>query len=411
MSGQGRPPSVAIATGILGKGTETGVRRHIQQLFGGNTVVLTERVEPGFGPDRPAYVQYAGGGLAARLERAVGQGVNSRRYGSSGVAFGRRRAALEAFLREHRVAAIVAEFGHIGANVAPVGQALGLPVFTYFRGFDASKRLRSARIVRRYREAMPRLDGLVAVSRSLLDNLAAAGIRHPNAHVIPTGVDVDRFRPGDKDPHLLLAVGRIVPKKAPMVTIEAFAAVAADFPQHRLEVVGDGSMRAACAARVRALGLGERIVFHGERPHDFVRERLARAAVFLQHSVTDPEGNTEGLPTAIQEAMASGTAVVSTEHAGIPEAVEPGVTGMLVAEHDTAGFAEAIRTVLAEPGRAEGFGRAARAVAEERFDYRKLHARLEALIRDACARRGVRPPGDGPAGRAGGASEGCPQAR
>ena len=389
------PRSIAIATGILGKGTETGVRRHVQHLFGGDTVVLAERVEPGFVPDRPAFVQYGGGGgpLAA-VERAIGQGITSVRYGSSGVAFGRRRAALDEFLAEHRVAAVLAEFGHIGANLAPVAQAHGLPAYAYFRGFDASKRLQSPRIVRRYRRAMPRLTGVISVSRFLLDNLAAQGIEHPSSHVIPTGVDTELFRPGDKDPHLVLAVGRIVPKKAPMVTIEAFAAVARDFPQHRLEIVGDGEMRGVCAERARALGLAERIIFHGARDHSFVRERLARASVFLQHSVTDPEGNTEGLPTAVQEAMASGAAVVSTYHAGIPEAVEPGVTGMLVAEHDSAGFAEALRAVIAEPGRAEALGRTARAVAEERFDFRKLHARLEALIRQDCARLGVQAPGE-----------------
>ena len=103
-------------------------------------------------------------------------------------------------------------------------------MLVYFRGFDASKRLRSPRIVKRYRAAMPRLAGLVAVSQSLIDNLAAHGIRHPNSAVIPTGVDTELFRPADKDPHLILAVGRIVAKKAPLVTIDAFAAAAADFP-------------------------------------------------------------------------------------------------------------------------------------------------------------------------------------
>ncbi len=193
---------IAIATGILGKATETGVRRHVNLLFGGRTVVLTERRETGFQSPRPTFVDADAGGAGGALERGLGRGINSLRYGCSGVPFGSRRRMLEQFLRAQGVAAILAEFGHIGANLAPVGQALGIPVFCYFRGFDASKRLRSPRIVRRYRAAMPRLAGVVSVSRSLLDNLASAGIVHPRTAVIPTGVDVETFAPGAKDPNL-----------------------------------------------------------------------------------------------------------------------------------------------------------------------------------------------------------------
>ena len=138
---------------------------------------------------------------------------------------------------------------------------------------------------------------------------AAAKLDHPNAVVIPTGVDTRAFVPGDKDPHLILAVGRIVAKKAPMVTLKAFAEVSAAFPEHRLEVIGDGEMRGECEAWAEQSGLGGRIAFLGRRDHDVVRERLSRATIFLQHSITAEDGNTEGLPTAIQEAMASGCAV------------------------------------------------------------------------------------------------------
>jgi glycosyltransferase involved in cell wall biosynthesis len=376
--------TIAIATGILGKATETGVRRHIALLFGGRTVVLCETREPGYEATRPVFVQHRNG-LVGRLELLAGKPVNSLRYRSSGVPFGGVRRELETFLRAHAVTAILAEFGHIGCNMAPLGQALGLPVFVYFRGFDASKRLREPKIVRRYQAAMPRLAGVVAVSQFLLDNLAAHGVTHPNTAVIPTGVDMRLFAPGEKDPHLILAVGRIIAKKAPIVTIDAFAAAAREFPRHRLEIIGEGEMRAAAEAHVERLGLRGRVIFHGLRDHAFVRDRIARAQVFLQHSVTDAEGNTEGLPTSIQEAMACGAVVVSTRHAGIPEAIASGVNGVLVEEHDAAGFAAALRGVLADEPGAARMAAAARATALERFDIDKLHARLEAMILAASA--------------------------
>jgi len=168
---------------------------------------------------------------------------------------------------------------------------------------------------------------------------------------------------------------------------------AAAHPAARLELVGDGELRPEAEARMRALGLGERVIFHGQEDHESVRRRMAAAAIFIQHSVTDAEGNAEGLPTSIQEAMASGAAVISTDHAGIPEAVENGVTGLLVAERDVAGFAAALGSLLADPGRARALAVAARAKAERDLDFRRLHARLEALIRDACAARGIAAPG------------------
>jgi colanic acid/amylovoran biosynthesis glycosyltransferase len=291
------------------------------------------------------------------------------------------------FLKEHRAFAILAEYGHHGSNMAPIGAELGIPVFAYWRGFDASKRLGSPLRILSYRAALPRLAGYFAVSRSLLDNLAAQGIRHPNAHVIPSGVDTARFAPGANDPHLIVAIGRLIPKKRPDLTIEAFGRLAGSFPAHRLEIVGDGPLRSPCEAAIERLGLTGRVTLHGFQPHDAVRDLLARAALFLQHSVTDDDGNEEGLPIAIQEAMASGAAVVSTRHAGISDAVDHGRNGLLVAENDLEGYVAAIRSLLADDGARARLAAAAREKAEAQFDTARLHRRLEAVILDACGAR------------------------
>lgn len=373
---------VAIATGIFGRPTETGVRRHVGMLFGGNTVVLCERCEPGATSEKPVF-DASTPRILRKIEREIGKPIQSFRYACSGVPFGRVRRDLERFLRAQEVRAIVAEFGQLGANMAPIGNALGIPVFVYFRGVDASKKLRLERVKRRYRAMFPRLAGVVSVSQFLLDNLAAEGMSHPNSAVLPTGVDTSLFVPLEKDPNLILAVGRIVEKKAPLLTIDTFAAAAADFPDHRLEIIGEGELRGAAEAHARKLGLADRVIFHGLKDHAFVREKIGQAQIFLQHSVTAADGNTEGLPTSIQEAMSCGTAVISTRHAGIPEAIREGETGLLVDEHDGEGFARGLRGLLEAPETAARMGVAAREVAVERFEFRKLHARLEDMIRAA----------------------------
>jgi len=372
---------LAIATSVVGKATEVSQRRHIAELFGGRTCVICYSVTPGFVTDKPMlHVTRRPKGIASRAELEFGKAWNTLRWRASGVPFGATRRRVEDFLRETRAFAILAEFGHLGSNFAPIGAALGLPVFVYFRGFDASKRLASPLRAISYRAAIPNLAGYFSVSQSLLDNLAAKGVRHPNSHVIPSGVDTRLFRPAEKDPDLALAVGRMIPKKAPLTTIAAFARAAAAHPSKRLEMIGDGPLLEAARAEAAALGVAERVRFLGLQPHDVVREKMARAAVFLQHSVVDADGNEEGLPIAIQEAMASGAVVISTRHAGIPAAVVEGGTGFLVDEHDLDGYAAALERVLGDDGLRARLAAAARARAEAEFDTGVLQGRLEAII-------------------------------
>jgi glycosyltransferase involved in cell wall biosynthesis len=380
--------NLAIVTSVVGRATEVSQARHIAELFGGRTAVVCYSITPGFATEKPLlHVTRRPTGLGARLELEFGKALHTVTHRASGVPFGAIRRRVEAFLREHRAFAILAEFGHLGSSFAPVGAALGIPVFVYFRGFDASKRLASPLRVISYRAAIPKLAGHFAVSRSLLDNLAAKGVRHPRSWVIPSGVDTRLFAPGVKDPDLVLAVGRMIPKKAPLVTIAAFARAAAAFPTRRLEMIGDGPLLDAARREAAALGVGDRVAFLGLRPHDVVRERMARAAAFLQHSVTDAAGNEEGLPIAVQEAMASGAVVISTRHAGIPDAVIEGETGFLVDEGDLDGYAAALEAVLADDGLRLRLAAAARRRAETEFDTGVLRGRLEEIIAAEALRR------------------------
>ena len=104
MSSSSPEPTLAVATGILGNPTETGARRHLAMLFGGRTVALAERRFPGFRSPRPALVlNELDAGPLAWLEQELGKAVQSRRYQSSGVPFGRRRAALNGRLQRRDV--------------------------------------------------------------------------------------------------------------------------------------------------------------------------------------------------------------------------------------------------------------------------------------------------------------------
>lgn len=362
---------------------ETFVNRHIERLFGGNTCVVSGRFRNEAAHTRPAIARR---GRATPLwHKAIAPfavGWNGLRHGTSRLPFGAVKRDIARFLVDQRADVILAEFGTQALVMTEIANELGLPIFSMFRGFDASTALRSPLKVRAYRRMMPRIDGVIPVSAFLRDNLAAHGITHPNTHVLTDGVDIGAFGPGAKQPGSFLAVGRFVEKKAPEITVRAFAAATADMPDARLDLVGGGPLLERCRALAEALGASGRIHFHGARPHDEVRAMLGQAQFFLQHSVTGANGDTEGLPTSIQEALASGCIVVSTRHAGIPEAIDEGVNGFLVDEFDEKGFARHIAR-LASEGAPMGMAEAARRIAEERFDNSVLLARLESIMAKA----------------------------
>lgn len=373
-------PVVAIVTNTLGARSETFVKRHVETLNQGRTVALCRRIEGQTDLQKPLLLMAeSGGSLAARGRSLVRTAWNQAKWG--GVAYPSRAGekAIVRFLGEQQVASVLAEFGPMGCVMQRAAATASVPLYVYYRGRDASALLARPGMRAAYARLFPEIAGVIAVSRYLLDNLAACGLRHANAHVIPSGVDTGAFRPGEKDPQLALSVGRFVRKKSPDLVVQAFAKIAADHPI-RLEMIGDGPLLNDCKRLAASLGVSDRVRFLGAQPHEVVRARMAAARMLLQHSVVGADGDAEGLPSVIQEGMAAGAVVVATRHAGIPEAITSSRNGFLAAEGDVEGFAECMRRVLDDPAAADRAAENARIDAVQRFDYRLLYHRLEQII-------------------------------
>lgn len=383
-------PRVCIATGDYYRLGETFVNRHIAEIFGGSVGVITGRYHGENPLNKPVFERrQRAGGTAALLQGLLWHiPLNTLKHGTSRLPYGQAKSDLIAFLREHQVEVILAEFGTQSLALAPLANELNIPIFTYFRGTDASKQIQRPRIVKAYNKMMPRLAGVFSVSQFLLDNLARHGVTvNQNAHVVPSGVDIRRFVPGEKRPGSFLAVGRFVEKKAPQITLRAFAKAAQNHPDARLDFIGSGPLLEDCQKLAADMGVADQVTFHGQQTHEYVRQHLLTTEVFLQHSITAADGNTEGLPTAIQEALACGCITISTNHAGIPEAVEHGVNGYLVDEWDEEGFGQQIKAVLDQADRS-AMATAARRTAEEKFDNDKGLARVERIILETIGRQG-----------------------
>lgn len=177
-------------------------------------------------------------------------------------------------------------------------------------------------------------------------------------------------------PHRLLSVGRLDPIKGFDVLLPALAELARRGVQFDSVIIGEGEERARLEAQRDALGLRDRVSFAGAQSNTAVRVAMAEATLMVMPCVVTPEGNADGIPNVLTEAMASGLPVVSTRVSGIPELIDDGVSGRLVEPNDALALADAIAQMLADPALRDACAEAGRRKVESEFDVRSEAGRL-----------------------------------
>ena len=180
---------------------------------------------------------------------------------------------------------------------------------------------------------------------------------------------------------------RFIAKKGLDLTVAAFAAVAHEFPKSTLTLIGEGPEKEALDRQIASLGIADRVRFTGFISEDSVRAEIDRAHLFLHPSRTSADGNREGVPNSMLEAMATGLPVVATTHGGIPEAVVHGESGLLTSENDAAALANAIRQIMSDEGLRERLSIGARRQVETLFSRDGQIRLLEQCYKDLMQRR------------------------
>jgi len=238
------------------------------------------------------------------------------------------------------------------------------------------------------REKIERAAVPVTISRFNVDWLAAHATpaARRRLRIVHCGVALTElpYRPDGREADLILAVGRLDPIKGFDVLIEALALLARSGRSFRCRLIGDGPQRAALQAHIARHGLQAMVTLCGALPQTRVREALYAAAVFVLPSVVCADGNRDGIPLGLMEAMAAGTPVLSTTVSGIPELIRDGEDGVLVAPRDPAALAEALGRALDAPEESARRTAAARARIEQSFDARREADKLLALFTEAC---------------------------
>jgi len=206
--------------------------------------------------------------------------------------------------------------------------------------------------------------------------------RADRIHRLYNGLNLAEFGRANfsSDPPLIVAIGRLIPKKGFANLIRACALLVERGRPFRCEIFGDGPLENQLRALIEDLGLREHIQLPGPRPQHELRARLANANVFVLPSVPEAEGGMDNLPTVIMEAMATGLPVVSTTIGGIPEMVIENETGFLVQPQDTAALVEAVEKVTNDRSLGQRLGRAGYERAQNLFSIEKNVRELCALI-------------------------------
>lgn len=291
------------------------------------------------------------------------------------------------FLRHYEVKASLVQYMNTGVLFEKPIRKAGTRFFVFAHAYDVSLLGQLDHWRNRYRRMLQTIDGVFTPSEFIANEVIALGASSNRVHVCHCGVDPEVFKPSVRESGRCLAVGRLVAKKAPDITIRAFASASRSFPNARLDIVGDGPMRSICEETAKRVGAERIVTFHGEQPNERVQELMCRASVFLQHSVTTPKGDTEGLPVAVLEAMFSGIPVISTRHSGIPDAVVEGETGFLVDEYDESDMAKYIAKLLRDPVLSKHFGNAGRQRALATFTQARAAEILRSVMDIECVSR------------------------
>jgi glycosyltransferase involved in cell wall biosynthesis len=220
--------------------------------------------------------------------------------------------------------------------------------------------------------------------------MALVGPEHwQKLRVVHCGVDVERFAPSDRQSgrgQLLVAcVGRLVPEKGHRLLIESIAQICRTGADVRLAVVGDGPERAALEALAAQLQVAERVDFLGAVAHSEVDGLLRRSDIFCLPSFA------EGVPIVLMEAMAMELPVVASRVMGIPELVEDGVTGRLIAPGSLADLIGVLSQLVADPAQRKRLGQGARRRVASDFELRSNAGRLRDLYEELL----VAAPGSG----------------
>jgi colanic acid/amylovoran biosynthesis glycosyltransferase len=276
-------------------------------------------------------------------------------------------------------------FGQIAVHLLPLIRAWKKPSIVSFHGADVTVEMNKPAYRQATREMLAAVELVLVRSESLRRALTELGCDETKIALQRTGIPLEEFPFRERSfpsrsrgsEWRLVQAGRLIEKKGLPVTLNAFAVFLDRYPNATLTIAGEGPLLDELQKLTRELNIEERVSFTGFVSQEQLREIYYRSHIFLHPSQIGRDGNQEGVPNSMLEAMASGLPVFATEHGGIPEAIENAVSGVLVPEHDHEALSRALLSATQDLIFLSRIARSAAEIVRKNFDLRTQAQRLD----------------------------------
>ena len=275
-------------------------------------------------------------------------------------------------------------FGQIAVHLLPLIRTWKNPSIVSFHGADVTVDMNKPAYRESTRQMLDAVKLVLVRSESLRRALIDLGCDPKKIEVQRTGIPLEEFAfhersfPKDGEWRLVQA-GRLIEKKGLPVTLRAFAVFLRKYPNATLTIAGDGPLLTQVQKLARELNIEKRLSLPGFISQEQLRDIYYRSHIFVHPSETGHDGNVEGIPNSMLEAMASGLPVFATDHGGIPEAVDNGVSGVLVGERDHEALANALLNATLDSDSLARIARNGAEVVRKNFDLQAQAQRLEEI--------------------------------
>jgi colanic acid/amylovoran biosynthesis glycosyltransferase len=294
------------------------------------------------------------------------------------------------FVKKNNISLLHAHHGQLGVLLLPFKEDTNLPLVTSIRGRDATLANQPIGYLENMRMLFEQGERFFPVCKYLADQICSWGCPPEKIRILYGGVDLDRYQyrpPNMGNSQNILSIGRLVEKKGHHILMKAFKNIKAKFPNATLTIIGSGEMEEYLKSLAYQLNLGSSFRLINHLPKDTVREYLTHADLFCAASLKASNGDVEGIPNTLKEAMATGVPVISTFHAGIPELITHNQEGILVQENNVAQLVNALDYMLSHREKWHQYSLAARQKVEQSFEL-KQQLLLQAKYYDELLGRG-----------------------
>ena len=296
---------------------------------------------------------------------------------------------LAANAQQYKADVLMCHFGTTATLAMHLQQAgvLAGKILPVFHGFDLSEQQVLAKYQQDYQRLFKHCPAVFAISKLWCARLAELGCPSEKIQLLRTGVALQHFAFSEpqsplQQPLKLLSVARLTEKKGLQYAIDAVALLQQLGMAIQYHIIGDGPLRPTLEAQIQALGLSAQVQLCGAQPAASVVAALKSSDVFLLPSVTAANGDMEGIPVSLMEAMASGVLCLSTYHSGIPELICHAESGLLVPERDAAAIAQQLQSLSLGHYDLSTIRLNARAKIVAEFNQQQIYEQLAAFLQD-----------------------------